>query len=180
MTASERMMKLMAYIDGELEGAERAEIEKLLETDAEAMKIVNQMASLGEVVKAIQPKAPDIDLTDAIMAKVENEKIDAPPAKVVSISAAKKRRNVGVAVVAALALAASVVVMTRQKDEAPLARAPQNPPAETNQVNQSSGPGVEVEAVESPGHSVSVFYLPTTNEMSTSVVVWVDETGDKK
>ena len=34
-------------------------------------------------------------------------------------------------------------------------------------------------AIESAGKSVSVFYLPTANELSTSVVVWVDETGEK-
>ena len=44
---------------------------------------------------------------------------------------------------------------------------------------RSSGAGVDVSTVNSPGNSVSVFYLPTANELSTSVVVWVDETGEK-
>lgn len=177
--SSERMMKLMAYADGELEGKERLEIEKLLASDAEAKRVVEQMGTLGDFVRlGHEPK--DVDLTDAIMKKVDAE----PNAKVASLDAAraKKNRNVGVAVVAALALAASVFVMTRPKEEVPIAKGPTpvETVAPTNNVNASASPGVEVEAVESPGHSVSVFYLPSANELSTSVVVWVDETGEKK
>jgi hypothetical protein len=47
-------------------------------------------------------------------------------------------------------------------------------------VNATTAAGVEVQAFESPGHSVSVFYLPSANELSTSVTVWVDESGEKK
>ena len=46
-------------------------------------------------------------------------------------------------------------------------------------VSSGNGAGVDVSTVNSPGSSVSVFYLPTANELSTSVVVWVDETGEK-
>ena len=41
-------------------------------------------------------------------------------------------------------------------------------------------PTVEVETVESPGQSVKVFYGPAANELTTSVVIWVDDTGEKK
>lgn len=191
MTSSERMLKLMAYADGELDEGERAEVEKLLATDAEAAKVVAQMGALGEVVRAVNPPLPEVDLVSAIMEKVEHEKIEParvttppPMAKVVPLAS---RRRWGAVAVAALALAASVFVMTRQKTEAPLAQNTKPAPVETatnpapaNAVNASSGPGVEVEAVESPGQSVSVFYLPTANELSTSVTVWVDETGENK
>jgi len=207
MTASterDRMMKLMAYADGELEGAERAEIEKLVESDEEAARIVNAMLGIGDFVRLgdeakVAPIVAKVNLTDAIMKAVENEKIEpAKPVKAVSnvssLDAARaKRRNVGVAVAAALALAASVFVMTRDKqDEKPMAVKP-TPTVQTTapqqmasndvpmpSVNATTSAGVEVEAVESPGHSVSVFYLPTANELSTSVTVWVDETAEKK
>ena len=48
----------------------------------------------------------------------------------------------------------------------------------TADVGIAIGAGTGV-AIESAGKSVSVFYLPTSNELSTSVVVWVDETGEK-
>jgi len=49
--SSERMMKLMAYADGELEGSEKAEMEKLVESDEEAARVVNAMLGLGDFVR---------------------------------------------------------------------------------------------------------------------------------
>lgn len=193
----DRMIKLMAYADGELDGAEKAEIEKLVESNEEAARIVNAMLGLGDYVREghdakVAPLVAKVDLTDAIMKKVHEEK---PATNVRSLDAARaKKRNVGVGIVAALALAASVFfVMQRQPAEKPMAAKPAAVPTQASpapqqmanidvvpSVNAATAAGVEVEAVESPGHSVSVFYLPTANELSTSVTVWVDETGEKK
>ena len=195
--SSERMMKLMAYADGELEGAERAEVEKILATDIDAVRFVNEMAGLGELVQMGRTSAPiskavaTFDIADSIMSKIESEQ--KTEKKVVSISEARERRaapkpnrnlKVGAAVVAALALAASVFLMTRQPKEQPMAttpKAPAAPVAQTHEAMPSHGEGIEVDAVESPG--VSVFYLPGQNA-STSVVVWVEESangsGEKK
>ena len=189
----DRMMKLMAYADGELDDAEKAEVEKLVETNEEAARIVNAMLGLGDYVREGHESknakvVAKVDLTDAIMKKVEAE----PASNVRSLDAARaKRRNVGVGVVAALALAASIFFVARDKqDEKPMASKPvpvqtQSAPqqmasGELPAVNASTAAGVEVQAFESPGHSVSVFYLPSANELSTSVTVWVDETGEKK
>ena len=195
----DRMMKLMAYADGELEGSEKAEVEKLVETNEEAARIVNAMLGLGDFVREgneakVAPIVAKVNLTDAIMKKVESAEIE--PAKatsnVSSLDAARaKRRNVGLGVVAALALAASIFFVARDKqEEKPMASKPapvqtQSAPqqmasVELPSVNASTAAGVEVQAFESPGHSVSVFYLPTANELSTSVTVWVDESGEKK
>jgi anti-sigma factor RsiW len=206
--SSERMMKLMAYADGELEGAERDEVEKLVASNEEAARIVDAMLGLGDFVREghedkLAPVIAKVNLTGAIMKSVEKAEIEpARPVKaaghVSSLDAARaKKRNVGVGIVAALALAASVFVMMRDKtDEKPMAAKPvptqtQRSPAtspvpqqmasvEAPSMNASTSAGVEVQAFESPGHSVSVFYLPTANELSTSVTVWVDETGEKK
>lgn len=201
--SSERMMKLMAYADGELDGAEKAEVEKLVESDEEAARIVNAMLGLGDFVREgneakVAPIVAKVNLTDAIMKKVETAEME--PAKseaksnVSSLDAARaKRRNVGVGVVAALALAASIFFVARDKqEEKPMASKPvpaqtqtaappqQMASVEAPSVNASTSAGVEVDAVQNPGHSVSVFYLPSANELSTSVTVWVDETGEKK
>ena len=196
---SDRMLKLMAYADGELEGDERLEIEELVAKDAEAADIVTQMGSLGDFVRlghedVLAPRLAKIDLSDAIMAAVaREEQTESKPAatsNVASLEAARARkRKIGTVAVAALALAASVFFMIRQnesqKAEAPIAHAPTRAPAaappttEAPVVTASMGTGIEVDPVESPGHSVSVFYLPSESELSTSVVVWVDETGEK-
>jgi anti-sigma factor RsiW len=194
---SERMLKLMAYADGELDGAELAEVEGWIASDASAVRFANDLANLGDLVNVGHAASSDgkatleLDLADAIMAKIETTSSrgaapepEARPASIVSLSAARDRRQkklkvAGASVFAALALAASVFVMTRAKEEQPMARAPSAPVQPAANAN-ATGPGVDVDVAETPGHSVSVVYLPSENTLTTSVVVWVDETGDKK
>lgn len=191
-----RMLKLMAYADGELEGAERAEVEGWLATDIDAVRFANEIAGLGDLVKAGHEASEDakavasFDVTGAVMAAVKAEKKDGNDgvggkeertAPVVSLDAARARSQknlkVGAAVAAALALAASVFVMARNgnKGEAPMARAPAVQPSP----NASAEPGVDVDLVETAGDSVRVFYLSNESSPTTSVVVWVDESGGK-
>jgi len=199
--SSENMLKLMAYADGELEGDEHLEAEKLLATDPDSVRFVEQLGGLGELVElgyaegAAGKAVAKFDITDSVMTLAK----PAPQgAKVTSLAAARDKKmaqssggaaKVGVAIVAALALAASVFLVTQHRnDETPMAKGPsvrenaaQPAPATTvaSAASGSSGAGVDVSTVNSPGNSVSVFYLPTANELSTSVVVWVDETGEK-
>jgi anti-sigma factor RsiW len=184
VSADERALKIMAYADGELAGDERAEVEQWLKEDAEAVLFANDVAELGDILK-IGHKPLKIDLTDAIMAKVE-------ASKVVPISGAKKTektekkstlvRNVAW-IATGFALAASVFLVTRGKDEAPMARttSPLVQPAE-NAANVAGQVAAAASAgtvnVENTGSSVSVIYAPTENG-STNVTVWVDESGGK-
>jgi anti-sigma factor RsiW len=175
--SSSRQLKLMAYADGELDDAERAEVEAWLAQDVDAVRFANDIANLGSIVKDGHSASPDakavasFDIADAVMAKVASEP---SPAKsnVVQLKAARRTKVVG-GIAAALALAASVVLMTRHKDEVPMAQ--QTPIT----VQPEQGSGVDV---DDPGRSVSVFYLPneTSATTSTSVVVWVDESGEAK
>lgn len=161
MSAAPDKMKLMAYADGELDESERAEVEAWMATDAAAAETATSFAALGEFVKGshVAKTAASFDIADAVMAKIAAEPAAAPARpKVVAFPL----RRVTV-VAAALALAAAVFLIMRPKDEAPIA----------------TGPGVEVDLHETPGQSVSVFYLPSETNMTTSVVVWVDETGAK-
>jgi hypothetical protein len=197
MSDSERMMKLMAYADGELEGKELEEVRSWIKNDNKSVRFANEVANIGDYLRTGHKASKDakaiasFDIADAIMAKVAEEKpvtekkTEEKKSNVVRFDAerARKQKNLkfGGAVAAALALAASIFVMTRHKEtEAPLAQ-------KTNQVVQpspatSTGPGVDVDVANgSPGHSVSVFYLPneTTTTTTTSVMVWVDESGGK-
>jgi anti-sigma factor RsiW len=194
--SSDNMLKLMAYADGELEGDELEEAQKLLATDPDSVRFVEQIAGLGDFVQlgheAKSAKTiAKFDVTDAVMASVKDAKPVA--AKVVSLAGAreKKKENsglkIGGGIAAALALAASIFIFAQHRtDETPMAKAPISAPAAPgNQVSPAStvatnsGAGVDVSTVNSPGNAVSVFYLPTANELTTSVVVWVDETGEK-
>lgn len=174
---SDRMMKLMAYTDGELDAAEREEVESWLAQDAEAASTAHQLANLGELVQVgyeTSEQARSIaafDVTDAIMAKVEAA--DRVPSLDVARARRQKNLRVGGMVAAALALAAAVFVEMRHKEEQPMARtvAPAAPVA--------AGGDVEVDVAETPGQSIGVYYLPDESSLTTSVVVWVDESGEK-
>lgn len=215
--SSENMMKLMAYVDGELAGTERAEVEKLLSADEDALRFVEQIAGLGTIVSeghAARAGASiaAFDVADAVIASVKDaardpkveegtsKRVSVAPVVALDVARAQRqqRMKIGAGVVAVLAFAAAVFVYARPS-EAPMASGPATPAATATQAPSANpspdpntaqqtasnaapsgnGAGVEVSAVESPGHSVSVFYLPTANELSTSVVVWIDETGEK-
>lgn len=210
--SSENMMKLMAYADGELEGDQAKEAEKLLATDPESLRFVENIAGLGNIVAmghgARSGKAiAKFDIADEVMdaVKADTLGVKTEPARVVSMSAAREKRanaeagksvqkksgngasspliRVAGGIAAALALAASVFVFTQNRnDETPMAKAPVATPAlqSPDLSAETVGAGVDVHTVNSPGNSVSVFYLPNTaNEMASSLVVWVDETGEK-
>ena len=182
--SSDKMMKLMAYADGELEGNERNEAEMLLATDSDAVMFVEQIASLGDLVvrgheERLGGSAASFDVAREVVALTSNVSLlGAVRGKTsrerTSREKTSREKTIGNgltigAAVAALALAASLVVFVQHhREEMPMASVA---PA-------SAVPGTGV-AVESAGTSVSVFYLPTANELSTSVVVWVDETGEK-
>src|SRR5262249_26434751 len=73
--APEKMMQLMAYADGELSGAEKKEVEALLAKDPEAKQFVAEIMSLGELVKlGHSAREIKIDITDAVMAQVKEQK----------------------------------------------------------------------------------------------------------
>jgi hypothetical protein len=188
------MLKLMAYADGELEGAELEEAQKLLASDPDSVKFVEQIAGLGEIVAqghraGAGKTVAKFDVVDSVMASLGKES-----GKVTSITSARKKSGnssvkIGAGIAAALALAASFFLFAQHRtDEAPMAsnnnavpavQANPNPNTTVAAVSTTGGSGVSVSAVDSPGSTVSVFYLPTANELSTSVVVWVDETGEK-
>jgi anti-sigma factor RsiW len=174
------MMKLMAYADGELEGAEREEVEAWLEADPDALRFVRDLGRLGELVNeghaasTTARAVTSFDVADAVMDAALRAERAAPIASL----EARRQKNLrtGGGIVVALALAASVFLVMRPKAEVPLAKTTWAPsPAAL----ASTDPGVEVEPAESQGESVQVFYLANESSPTTSVVVWVDEHGAK-
>lgn len=196
--SSETMMKLMAYADGELDDAEKSDVEALLAKSSEAKQFVAQIMGLGGIVAALHEGQNEtiarFDIADAVMAKVEEAPAVSRRGEIAggaagrgirsisSLEIARARRasqmKVTGGIVGALALAAAVFLVARDK-ETPMAKAPSVVAANNDSSMNNAGPGVEVDVVQSEGNSVSVFYLPSSNELSTSVVVWVDETGEK-
>lgn len=205
--SSNNMMTLMAYADGELEGSDLEEAHRLLATDPDSVRFVEQIAGLGEIVtRGHEAGAGEViakfDVADSVMALANNannsnnsnnsNKDSEKTSNVASLAAARAKRGnsvkIGAGIAAALALAASIFLFAQHRtDEAPMASGtptgalvqPAAPGNVVAAVATTGGSGVTVSTVNSPGNAVSVFYLPTANELSTSVVVWVDETGEK-
>lgn len=195
-----KMLDLMAYADGELEGDEALAVEALLVADERAANLVDNVGRLRDCIALGHAEraefSSEFDVADEIMARIDAlptpavvpapakeaalapAVVSAPVAQVVSIDAARgggaRRWAVGGGIVAALAMAASVFFFLRPGEE-PMALSP-NP---SSLVSDDPASGVEVTAFGAPGQSVSVFYLPSTSDVSTNVVVWVDETGGK-
>lgn len=186
---TQQIQKLMAYADGELDDNERASVEALLVKDTDAARLVRDVGNLGDFVRSdhddrVAAKVASFDIGDAIMTEVSRGE---ETRKVASLAEARaSRMKVGSAVVAALALAAGIFFVARPK-ETPMPTVAENPtlspsaltPGMKGTVTANLSTGVTINAVQSPGQNVSVLYLPTANELSTSVVVWVEETGDK-
>ncbi len=190
---SEMRTKLMAYADGELSADEQAEVEALVSRDEEAARFVAGLGLLGDAIRGAYQersaaKIEGFDVADAVMARLAASS-SPPAANVIPIGERRSRAwsigerrsrawSIGAAVVAVCSAAAAVALYARGPEEAPLATA-QPAAVPTNAVEPASEhTGVEVEAVESAEHTVSVFYLPAANELSTSVVVWVEEKGE--
>ncbi len=139
--AKDRLIALMQYADGELDGEEneaaRAEIVASLATDAEARAFLDEMERLSDVTRAAEelalPDTSKFDVADAVMdlvddyeqknavtTRLEREPAAAPVgavpggAAVSSLDVAReRRRRVGVVVLTGLALAAGVALVMR-------------------------------------------------------------------
>jgi hypothetical protein len=170
------LLMLQAYADGELDGDELVEAEQLLRESAHARAFVESLGVLTHAARAavaLDP-IPDVDLTDAIFAKIEAAPpVARPAAAASSLAAARDRRakrSQMVVVVGALAMAAAGILFLRGRSAEP-------GKAEMAQAGQDRG--VEVSSIDSNDDSnVSVFYLPASGgNAASSVVVWIDDKG---
>ncbi|WP_394843072.1 hypothetical protein LZC95_39225 [Pendulispora brunnea] len=195
----EAMLDLMAYADGELEGAAAERVAAWVARDAEAARWVEEFRTLSECIAVSEsarpvPKAVD-RIVDSVMEKATRYEVDRKPnadPKPIRM----RRAVVAGTVSAALALAASWFMFFRTPDfpetsapttvasTAPAAPSePETPGTEPSAVaaapeNEVTPGGVELEQVESPSREISVFYVPAVSgESASSVVVWI---GDNK
>jgi hypothetical protein len=201
----ETMLELMALADGELEGAARERIERLVAQSEEARRVVDAMRAphvglwLGE---ALQARAEAADgIADAVMARLESSSAgpgvrdgrggEREEHGVVRLANAGGRRwsrtAVGVGTAAlggVLALAAGIAVYLRSAEQNSGERAPvASVVAPTAVRPPSPSQGVEVDEIDSPSRGVSVFEIPLGSAAAvaagpsspSSVVIWIDD-----
>jgi hypothetical protein len=188
----ETMMDLMAFADGELEGEDRARVERLVAENSEARSVVDAMRSpaIGKWLEgemAERTAAAD-GIAGAVMAKL--------PARLPS----RGRSPVAViSIGAALALAAGVALILRSTGESSESHAPvasvelpsvdtqvvPASPARAETVAQRPTQGVEVDEVDSPSRGISVFEIPLPGAAAanangpSSVVIMIEDEGKK-
>ncbi len=164
--SSKEMLDVMAWADGELEGADAARIEALVEKDKEANELVRSIAALGDFVRDAESKSsrPSPDVVEAVMAGIGPNDIERARLK------RGMRARVGVVAVMLTALAAGVFLYHRAH--------PTVDPVGGNNVPPIPVPaptGVEVGQIDTSQHAVSVFYVPSEKGPETTVV-WIDDT----
>jgi anti-sigma factor RsiW len=184
------MLELMAYADGELDGADRARVEALVRTSDEARRVVDAMRGLGDVVRELESSGPasrgDADgIADDVMRAIER---DAPApqatrpraahvAKMASLEDYRERRGGALAWAAAALAVAATAIFWIQGTNPPAAQVADESPHEMPPVTQPEEPATppapapaavaqaendeaDLESVESSTHHVSVFYVP--------------------
>ncbi len=179
------MMELMAFADGELEGEDRARIERLVAENGEARGVVEAMRSpaIGAFLQGeMAERAARADgIAGAVMAKLpaRGPARGRSPAVVISIGAA-------------LALAAGVALILRSQgptNETNVPVASVDTPSVDVQppvVTQRPTQGVEVDEVDSPSRGISVFEIPVPGAAAaanangpSSVVIMIEDEGKK-
>lgn len=180
------MMELMAFADGELEGDDRARVERLVAENGEARGVVEAMRSpaIGAFLEGemAERSAAADGIAGAVMAKLpaRGPARGRSPAVVISIG------------VAALALAAGVALILRSQGATTETHVPvasvdtpsvdMQPPV----VAQRPTQGVEVDEVDSPSRGISVFEIPVAGAAAaananapSSVVIMIEDEGRK-
>lgn len=187
-------LELMQYADGELEPARASQIDKWLAGDAQGRAAVATIQHLGALVchhADLQAQQAGADgIVDAVMDKLQAE----PPPNVVPLQRTRSvKRTVqyvgmGVGVLAAAAALVLAVGRVLPEPKPITATAPSfsvPPPerllvAEASRVDREVQPAVLVDAVDFGSLTGTVFYVPT-DQGSTTTVVWLsdDESGGR-
>ena len=202
------LVYLMAYADGEVDEDEMPEVEALIAKSEEAQHIMVQQAALRDWVlrdgdrRATEGRADLI--ADAVMAGVQG----LGGAKVIAIERGRAKRELNqqrlkeFGALAAIAAAVALFALWPSQESGPVAEntavpsatpassgtAPsgsaspseENPPPEALAMAEGEGEvsPIDIQAVESPEHQFSIFYVPAAtgaNAHASSVVVWIGE-----
>lgn len=174
----DQVLDVMAWADGELEGADAARVEALVASNAEAQELVRSFDALGDFVRTShhREQIAAVGVADAVMAKTKPNDIERARLK-----RAQKGRVVLIAATLA-AIAAGVLVYARTQPVAlPNAHAPSANPAPL-----ALSEGVQVDQVDGQDNGVSVFYVPAEDPVPSdpdqapktpnTTVVWIDDT----
>jgi anti-sigma factor RsiW len=175
--SDQQMMDVMAYADGELEGADLERIMTLVESDAEAKELFASMRAIGDGVRG-SFDVPKIDLGDVLMREIKPNDLDKARIRRTA------RTRMFVVATALTALAAGVLFYMRDRESQTTGQGTPSATSSQSVLALADEKGVVLDFVDTPT-PVTVFYVPAesttsgaegkTSDTPQSVVVWVDE-----
>lgn len=181
--------RLMQHFDGELDGPDAEELERLLAESPEARALFRDFDTIGRVLRtsAEERSAPAADVADAVLARIERE-----PPRLRVVPTVKPRASLATLVPAlglALAAAAAVALLVRPRPAVPVATAPVQTvlTAETPEPvpapeevailedDNDAEPGASIESVDfgDQGGTGTIFVVATGPQ--TTPVVWLSD-----
>jgi anti-sigma factor RsiW len=196
------LVYLMAYADGEVDDDEMAEVEALIAKSEEAQQIMAQQEALRGWVVKDGDRCATLGQADLIADRVMAEVEALGGAKVIALERGRAKRELNrqrakeFGALGAIAAAVLLFVLWPSGEGAPVANrvaaspgsaihapAAAPPPSAAPEGSavaaaESEVPGIDVQAVESPQHQFSIFYVPAAtgaNAHASSVVVWIGE-----
>lgn len=159
--SAKQALEVMAWADGELEGAEAARVEAFVLGSAEAEELARSVGALGDFVRA-SAAAPDVDVAAEVMRRAFPSDLERARLK------RGVRARVAAAAATLAALAAGFVLYHR-------AHPPQT--ARVEAPSQAAARGVQIDEVDPSEHAVSVFYVSPDegSKDPATTVVWIDD-----
>jgi negative regulator of sigma E activity len=199
----DELLQLMAYADGEVDEGELSEVLALLAKSDLARRIVEQHSAVGDWVRSSGEEHAIAARADGIASAVMAQVATLDGAKVVAIqhgrNAPTRERVMAFGVLCAVAASVSLFYLwphASARYDAPTgpvavknvpgAHGPADSAAASGEPTapvqiaaaEPEGQGIDVQAVESPDHAVSIFYVPAAtgaHPHASSVVVWIGE-----
>lgn len=183
----EARIKLMSFHDGELDGAELAEAEALIERDPSARSELARLDVVGELVRGAHGRrALSVDLADAVIQRVL---VEVPARGVVHRARPRWQRYAPVGVVLAAAAIAGLFLASPRETpgpsaaRAPSALAPSHvaavaPQPREEPAKEPAEAGVSIQTVDF-GSTQGAIFLVSAGETETMVVWTLEDAKDK-
>ncbi len=175
-----QVLSVMAYADGEVDGALRDQVRELLAGSAEARELAASLSALGDGVRAAASTPAKIDMVASVMAAVAPNDLDRARLR------RQSRARSAVVLGTLAAIAAGVWLYVHPASEpsntafgelaAPSTHERDVPAPAVTVASLDLAP-VQIDAVDTPS-PVSLFYVPQGPDNASapdSVVVWINE-----